>query len=492
MTTGDGVVDALPPELLILIIERVGSDEDLLRLASASRQLHNISIEALFTRHKVVPLDEDLRLSFSTPEAAIAVLSALATSLDVVGASLDSLTYDCGWVFDPKRLLKELHLLTRYVSKLASINQVTLRLAAPLPGWPRQWKDATEALLAAILSKSCSSIRINSSQMSSFHEQDVLSPWMAAIATKQSEWTKWYWPPPPETVQKDGKTSDLHTCAILTFPPFLRQFYLDTLKHNSDSLMDLTFMNIFGGGTDWDTLISNVSFPALQRLCVIYGVISRDVMVRFLVKHPTITSFEYHHIRYRTPTLKPVRYSFCEKLTDLTTSPEHILNFFPPPTKMRQLKNLTVKVDQSVRTAFHPLEDSFRRLAPFGGTLLLSLEISRPGLGFGIWFDAIPRLGTSFDPAARPESQLRCVEKLVVDNGDWGFTENFLRGLPAWLGLFPELTEVVLIQNSQRFMSSADPLEEEVLVKLARACPGLRSISVQGTIEWTHTFPRSS
>ncbi|CAA7260392.1 unnamed protein product [Cyclocybe aegerita] len=485
MTTG-----ALPPELLILIIERVDSDGDLLRLAGASRQLHSISIEALFARHKVVPLDKDLRLSFSTPEAAIAVLSALATSLDVVGASLDSLSYDCGWVFEPKRLLKELHLLTRYVSKLSSMNQVTLRLAAPLEGWPSQWKDRTVALLEAILSKSCRRIRIDSSQMSSFPDQDILSPWMTAIATKQSEWTKWYLPP---TVQRDSTTSDLHTCAVLTFPPFLRQFYLDTLKYNSDSLTDLTFKNIFGGGTDWDTLISNVSFPALQRLSVIYAVISRDVMVKFLIKHPTITSFEYHHIRYRTTPMKPVRNTLCENLTKLTTTPEHILNFFPPPTKLYQLENLTIKVDQLARPLFQPLEDSFRRLAPFGGTIQLSLEISRPGLGFGVWFDTIPRLGASFDPSARPETQLRCVKKLVVDNGNWGFAKNFLRGLPAWLGLFPELTEVVLIQNGLRYVSSElDPLEEELLVKLARACPGLRSISVKDTIEWTHSFPRSS
>ncbi len=46
---------------------------------------------------------------------------------------------------------------------------------------------------------------------------------------------------------------------------------------------------------------------------------------------------------------------------------------------------------------------------------------------------------------ARPESKLRCVETLVMDNGHWGFSDDRVTAhLPRWVVLFPQLRVLVL------------------------------------------------
>ncbi|KAF8959954.1 hypothetical protein BDZ97DRAFT_1835760 [Flammula alnicola] len=467
----------LPTELLLTIVDLVESDEDLLALATASRRFHNLSLHRYFSKHDFDPYSKELRLS--SIYGSLNNLAGLAIFLDLVGASVEHLSYDfqVGYT-EVQQLVKEVRLLTQYVAKLSSINRVSLRLASFASGDPKESREANILLLTTILARSCRDIRITASQLTSF---DDAGPKHMPPSSKPADWLKNYWPgqrPPPTNGSKH-----LKSCFVHTFPRFLRPFYFHMLRTNASVLTDLAFRNIFGGGTDWATMLAHLHFPHLRRLTIIYGVIPRDPLIKFLTKHPgTLTAFQYHHIRYEPPPKHPVRTSvlgpvFHDRLETLTTSSEHILNFLPPFSCMPKLKNVVIQVEELLNN-FIPLEGALQRLAACVNKITLTLEVTRTGLGFGVWFSNIFR-GNLLNAATRPESLLRCVETLVMDNGDWGFMDNhILARLPRWLGLFPELRALTLRGGGpgHKQLSPFDDhsLSASALIKTLReACPGL-------------------
>ena len=467
-----------PTELLLLIIDKIERDEDLLLLATASRLLHDLCLKEYFTRIEFDPTSKDLQLN--SQNGTLKNLAGLAIALDVVGASLDYLSYDFGYINHQAQLVQEVRLLVQFVRKLSSIDRVSLRLATHYEssGNPTEWRGRSIILLRDVLQKNCKNIHITTSQLSSFSEEpkSLRSP-------RPGDWLKGYWPDGVQPLTNRSKC--LQICSIQTFPTFLRPFYYHTLEFNASILTVLAFKNLFGSGNDWAVMMTNLHFPRLTRLAVNYGVIPRDPMIKFLVKHTSIADFEYHHIRYEPRPKHPARMnktSALERLHTLTTSPEHILNFLPPLGKMSVLTNITIIIQELV-TNFSSLDGALRCLTSCVNKITLSLEITRTGLGFGAWLDTIVRNG--LNSSGRPESQLGCVETLVMDNGDWGFTdEQILTRLPTWLRLFPALRVLTLKHGgtSPRPMSSFE--ESGVINALKDACPGVY-------IEWQNRVPAS-
>ncbi|KAH9485752.1 hypothetical protein JR316_0002667 [Psilocybe cubensis] len=465
--------DGLPLELVLAIIDRVEDDEDLLLLARASRLLNQFSLAAFFARNDFDPAPRSLLLG--TSDGSMKHLTGLVASLRTNGASLEHLSYDFGFINHTNHLIREVRLLRQFVSKLSTVDRVTLRLATYFTGDPNQWRSESIVLLRTVLQKSCKNIHITTSQLSSFYEEPktLRSP-------KPSEWLNNYWPEEVAPFLKES--GHLKTCFIQTFPTFLRPFYYHTLKCNASTLTDLSFKNIFGGGSDWATMIANIHFPRLTRLAIIYGVIPRQPLVKFLTKHPNIQELEYHRIRYDPVPKHPARLSSAvfEHLRSLVTTPEHILNFFPSMEKMVALTNLSIKIEEKV-TSFSALEGALKCLAGCVNKITLTLEVTRTGLGFGVWLNTIMRTG--LNSSGRPECRLQCVETLVMDNGDWGFTDDLiLSRLPSWIRLFPALRVLTLKKeasysalrsHSQSTLDGADSDSDSTLDRLKDACPGI-------------------
>ncbi|KAF8157585.1 hypothetical protein BJ912DRAFT_388996 [Pholiota molesta] len=465
----------LPTELLIAIVDHVDDDEDLLTLAVTSRRFHALSLNHYFRRYDFDPYSKEIEIDIAYGSHKI--LGGLSIFLDLVGASVERLSYDCGYCQDEVRMAKEVHLLTNYISKLSSVKRATLRLAMYGAGAASERRNVNIILLNTILGKCCSDVRVITSQLSSVNEEVKNMP----AYSKPADWLKDYWPPrhdPP-------RNQELKSCYIQTFPRLLRPFYFHTLGTNSASITDLAFKNIFGGGADWATMLAHLHFPRLRRFTVIYGVIQRDPFIKFLAKHPgTLTTFEYHHIRYeprpkhpaRSTALEPV---FRAALDTLTTSPEHITNFLPSLACMARLAAVTISIEELV-SSFSALEGALRHLAACARRITLTLAIVRTGLGLGAWFATILAARGGFADAARPERRLRCVETLVVDNGDWGFADGTMDVcLPRWVALFPELRALTLRGGRQAYKhlalvdvdDSGGPPDLVALVK--EACPGL-------------------
>ena len=469
----------IPTELLIRIIEEVESDEDLLALASASRRFHNLALADFFARHKFDPFSSELKLDAF--DGSRKILEGLAIYTDLEGSSIGQLSYNLGYTRGNLELLQEVRLLTRYVSKLSSVSYVTLTLAPQYSGDPREWKDMCVILFNTILARSCRGIHIMSSQLSSFHEEPKNMP----PSSKPVDWLKEYWPAghsPPNVGPKY-----LKSCFVQTFPRFLRPFYFHTFNTNAASITNLSFKNLFGGGADWATMLASLYFPNLQQFKVVYGVIARDPLVKFLARHPgTLTNFEYHHIRYDPRPKSPMRSGkslapvFQTSLETLTTSPEHIMNFVPPFSSLKRLRNVEIKIEELVTHSgnadFAALEGALCVLEGCTNRITLTLTITNMGLGFGAWF------GQTFAPGsravARPESKLRCVETLVMDNGHWGFADDrVMVHLPRWLVLFPQLRVLVLKggrHSHKIFAGDEDSTSGNTFVAaLKEACPDL-------------------
>ena len=456
----------LPTEILLSIIDQIELDEDLLVLAATSRLFHHLSLRSYFSRHDFDPTSNNLLLN--SYEGSFKIISALAISLDLHDTSIDSLVYDLGQEFlnRPDELVQEVRLLTRYLSKISTVGSVCIRLANYFPDQPKQWKEASLLLLSTVLSKSCRDIHIVTSSISSYE-----------TSQKPSDWTKNYW---PKTRPTGGH---LKIFSIQTFPQFLRQFYLHTLRANRYILRSLSFTRIFGGGDEWATMLANLHFPRLAKLHISFVVFPRDLLIKFITQHPTLAEFEYHHIRYIPPPKHPVRFKKgafgC--LHSLIVSPEHLLTFLPPLSQMPFLTEVVIKIDEMGPSSFVPLDHSLHRLAVCTNKITLSLEINRTGVGFGAWFHAIFRNG--LNPTERPERLLHCVEMLVMDNADWGFTDNVLAAqLPVWLKLFPAVRTLTLKCGGPQFRNMLT-LEEHggssasFLENLREACPELH-------IEW--------
>ncbi|KAF8911657.1 hypothetical protein CPB84DRAFT_1958036 [Gymnopilus junonius] len=471
------ILRGLPTELLIFIVDQVEADDDLLSLAETCRKFHDLSLKNYFDRNEFDPASRSVVL---TPyEGSLRNLAGLALSLDVIGTSIDHLSYDFGYLSNSDQLIKEVRLLTKYVDKLSSLNQATLRIASYYnSSTSTKWKRSTIALLNSILKKSCADIHIRTSQLSTFYE----GPKSLRIP-KPADWLKDYWPIGVNPQNNGAK--HLKVCHIQTFPTFLRPFYYHALQFNSTVLTDLSFRNIFGGGTDWGAMMLTLVFPHLARLTIIYGVIPRDPFVKFLTKHQNIKEFSYHHIRYDPRPKKPVRLekSVFDSLQTLTTTPEHILNFLPPMAKLPALTTVIIKIEELV-TNFSPLEGALRCLASCLNKITLTLEVTRTGLGFRVWLDAIVRNG--LNSSTRPEPLLHCVETLIMDNAEWGFADELIvLRLPVWLRLFPQLRALTLIDGgpairmSQSLADDRETSSPTFLETLKDACPGLY-------IEWRH------
>lgn len=452
----------LPTEILISIMDQVELDEDLLVLAATSRLFHHLSLCSYFSRHDFDPTSKNFLLN--SYEGSFKIISALAISLDLRDTSIDSLVYDLGQEFlnRPDEIVQEVCLLTRYVSRISTVGSVFIRLATYFPDQPKKWKEASLLLLSTILSKSCQDIHIITSSLSSYE-----------TPSKLSDWTKNYW---PKTRPAGGH---LKNFSIQTFPQFLRQFYLHTLCANKSILRSLSFTKIFGGGDEWATMLANLHFPRLAKLHISFVVFPRDLLIKFLTQHPTLSEFEYHHIRYKPPPKYPTRFKkgAFERLRTLTVSPEHLLTFLPPLSQMPFLTEVIIKIDEMGPSSFGPLDHSLRRLAVCTNKITLSLEINRTGVGFGAWFHAIFRNG--LNPTDRPERLLHCVEMLVMDNADWGFADNLLATqLPVWLRLFPAVRTLTLRCGGPQFRNMLT-LEENgsssasFLENLRLACPEL-------------------
>ncbi|KAF9558108.1 hypothetical protein CPC08DRAFT_23496 [Agrocybe pediades] len=457
--------EGFPTELLLLIIDKIEEDEDLLLLARASRLLHFLCMKEYFHRIGFDPVSKSLHLN--SQNGTLKNLAGLAISLDAVGTCLDYLSYDFGYINHQAQLVQEVRLLIQFIRKLKSIDKVYLRLAThyETTGNPSQWRARSIILLRDVLQRSCKNIHITTSQLSSFSEEpkSLRSP-------RPGDWLKNYW---PDGVKPDTKgTKHLKVLSIQTFPTFLRPFYFHALETNASVLTELSFKNIFGGGNDWGLMMANLQFPKLARLAVNYGVIPRDPMIKFLVRHPSIVDLEYHHIRYEPRPKHPARMSKTNALEcvhTLTTSPEHILNFLPPLNKLPALTSITIIIQELV-TNFSSLDGALRCLTACTNKITLALEITRTGLGFGAWLDMIVHTGL----AGRPELLLSCVETLVMDNGDWGFTDDeIISRLPTWLRLFPALRMLTLKHAGAgaRYGSSVD--ESGVLSALKEECPGV-------------------
>ncbi|KAF9478108.1 hypothetical protein BDN70DRAFT_880367 [Pholiota conissans] len=435
----------LPTELLIAIVDQVEADEDLLTLAITSRQLHALSLHRYFTNYDFDPNSTEIEIhSFNESRY---VLRALALSLDVVGRSIERLSYDCGYSQDPEQMTREVQLLTEYISKLASVRRASLRIALNSNGNVKKRRDAYIVLLNTILEKRCSDIRVLASQFAptTYESKDM------PRHTKPREWVKDYWP----VHHNPPRTQHLTSCLIQSFPRFLRPFYSHTLSINSTCITELTFKNVFGGGADWSTMLAHLRFPRLHRLTVTYGVIPRDPFIKFLTKHPNILSyFEYHHIRYEPHPKNPVRRValetiFKDSLETLTTSSEHINNFFPSFAVFSHLTDITINIEEHI-SIFSSLEGALTQLAACVNKITLTLAISGTGLGFSSWFMKVFAPETWTSASARPETKLHCVETLIMDNGNWGFAGALiLTHLPRWIVLFPELRALTL-RSSQR------------------------------------------
>lgn len=465
--------EGLPLELVLAIIDRIEDDEDLLLLAGASRLFNELSVATYFARNGFNPAPRNLLLG--TSDESMKHLAGLAVSLGTCGAPLEHLSYDFGFINHTDHLIREVRLLRQYVTKLSTVDRVSLRLATYFTGDPNQWRSESIILLRTVLQKSCRNIHITTSQLSSFYEEPktLRSP-------KPSDWLNNYW---PDAVEPSTKESNhLRTCYIQTFPTFLRPFYYHTLKCNAATLTDLSFKNIFGGGSDWATMMTNIHFPRLTRLAIVYGVIPRQPLVKFITKHPNIQELEYHHIRYDPVPKHPTRlnHTVFEDLRSLVTTPEHILNFLPAMAKMLALRNITIKIEEKV-TSFSALEGALKCLAACVNKITLTLEVTRTGLGFGVWLNTIMRTG--INSSGRPESRLECVETLVMDNGDWGFTDDVtLARLPSWIKLFPALRVLTLKGEAspaglrsltQLALDGADSASDSILDTLKDACPGI-------------------
>ncbi|KAF8161488.1 hypothetical protein B0H34DRAFT_701156 [Crassisporium funariophilum] len=484
------ILHVLPPEILLVITQELETDKDLLVLATTCQQFNYLSLQTFFLKHKFDPHSKSVHLQ--SLDGSLYKLPGLAISLSLWGTSLEHLYYDFGYVYSPRRLISGMRLLTQYVSKLSTVDCATLRLTAPPLMDSAEWTEASITLLDTILEKFCKNLHITTSQPKSSqsfqqYAEATLDPWTTSLTTKKSNLLR------SIRARQSGKaTQHLKVCSIQTFPPFLRPFYLQLLRSNALALTDLYFKYIFRGGTDWATLITNIRLPSLKRFTVEFGVISREALVKFLSKHPHITSFKYHHIKYQplTKNAPRLKNGIFDHLEKLITSPEHILNFFPSMDRMPALITVVIVIEEHIPD-FSAVEGALRCLALCVNRIELSLQIVRTGLGFEAWLEAIARQGPGLSSNTRPERSLHCVERLIIDNGNWGFTENLLARLPSWMGLFPALRHLTLRDGGPGFRLIS--LDEKCaslpfVAKLKLSSKQLLSFSVLGKSEWSHDF----
>ncbi|KAF9486084.1 hypothetical protein BDN70DRAFT_870599 [Pholiota conissans] len=437
----------LPTELLIAIVDHVETDADLLTLARTSRNFHTISLERYFRKYDFNPFSKSIEIHSS---ASREVLVGLGASLDVMGRSIQLLSYDSGFTQDPTKMMKEIRLLTNYISKLSCIQCASLHVGINRLGLEKERQELCLVFLNTILAKRCDDVSIFASQSLLMNTEPQNIPNRSA----PPEWTRRYWPaghePPKEQHLKNG--------FVHGFPRFLRPFYYHTFRTNSMTITNLSFRNIFEGGTDWAAMLVYLFFPHLRNFVLVNSIIPRDPFVKFLAKHQgTISEFRYQNVQYvpvpESPALSDdLVPTFRYTLEKLMTAPEHINSLMPSFASLSRLKYVLINIEE-VPNRFDEVEDALRRLAGCTNKITLDIRVVVPdrpqvgmGMGIGTWLRKIFAPPVDISAASRPERNLRCVENLLIDNGAAGFGgDSIVTHLPGWIRLFPELKDLTLL-----------------------------------------------
>jgi hypothetical protein len=413
-----------PNELLILIFQEAPCN-DLVSLAAVSHRLHDLALEVLFKRHNIDTTSKDISLGLK--HNTIGGLPGLAIALSVANASLTHLHCDLTTKFDsPTTMIREARELTRFVSKLAGVQQVSLQLMHPLIS---EWEEVLLELLDTILLKSCTSLSVKNLESSTYSGGERSEPPFPPLAWPASAVLACF----RYFFEKPRPISRLTSCNIQTLPRFLIPFYENAL--NTSSITSLSFKHIFNA-KEWAAFSEKIYLPNLEHLAITHGALNTQSLETFLIRHSSIVSLDLRHNSLMP--LHPPRLprGILPRLAKLQTSPDYLTRYFPDMGTFPAM----VSIISSIGNRHHRTGDFMACIGTCRNGITLSLTI-----GYRISLE--PWLREEISRwSMEPTGNLHCVKALELDNGPHqpGFGDTTLALIAQWLALFPAVEHITI------------------------------------------------
>lgn len=429
-------------ELIIYILEKHLPDDGLLTLACVSRQFHHVALKILFHRYNV-DLDSE-SISLQHKDHSIRTLPWLNMPLSTDEKSLVRLS--CELIRDftrapPESVISEARWLARYASRLSRVEEVDLRvMTCPF----EEWEEIILDLLNTLLLKSCTKLSVRTLESNHI---------LFGIPSSQGKtWSSYIL----GFFARRKSFPSLKTCHIQGLPYYIRPFFQQTL--NAAAITEVSFEYI-EDSSGWEDFCEQITLPALARLSVTHCAILAKTVLKFLLRHPSIIAFEFHHNTVWTLQLPRLPEGMLPRLAELkmTVDLYYVEYFFPALHTLPTLSWVELGLG-SKGYGFEDADAILGGLVPCLADITLCIKFEHLE-GIEAWLESGVRLGDQSVMAC-----LSCVKVLKLKLGMPRPRRSVLSDaavavLPRWLALFPQLKNISMADRCFRTPpSSSDPL----------------------------------
>ncbi len=468
-----------PVELLALIVEHVSDHEDLHVLAKASRDFNFLAVEKIRSKYNFYPRDDVLILDNHT----MSILPTLAISLSMFGARLHYLKCDLTNTRSGQEMLEQTTSLLNFISILSSVYGASFYF---FNTGAKEWEDTMTMVLNSLADKSCSNVHIKSLTRSATLTSRnskltaLLQKFSLPSVVKKRKNSKAAWP--------DNTSNEIETCYLQTLPTFVQPLFLYRLN-TSSRLTTLTFRYIYNY-QEWDEFILHLNLPHLTTLTVSHCIITGDAFTTFLIRHPTITSLDFHHNTFLRNNPLTLPAGILPRLNSLRMSSVYLARYFPSLATFPQLTTVILPAGDMTRDSTGAAV-ALQALVPCANDITLCLEFTYVQ-SLGNWLrDSLMRAedaGSIILGNSEPTRQLHCVKALKLDSRLIAYsTDSVVDLLARWLCLFPALDWVYITRPClPRVFTREQFWEFEKII--ARGSPSIRNINVEATDFSTWTW----
>jgi hypothetical protein len=485
-----GLLD-LPNELLIPIFKDLPSS-DLLSLAFLSRRLHLLVLPAYLASIGVLDDHQYSQSNISLHSKTFPALGVLRKSLYITSVA----HLCCHFPTADVGVLREVREIHRFVSRLSSIDEVTLEFDRYYSRRSNialtEWTTAFGDLLKSVSDKSCKSLTLRYGDHPSLAFAPVKpdpfkrkSPWPSIIINKCRKFLgkdrlvsviNFHLSLHPEIAAFASSNVPIsivgdHAKAVLP---------LNALTGSRITNLTLQYMKL--SPQIWAAILSCITLPALARLHVSSCHIAFADLASFLSRHPTISALEFRYVGTDQPSSHSLKFTL-PNLRELTA--ELGLVAFLLSAKLPSLESVSIPLNFTYKSHEKVLAEFSRVFAGVGNRknqIALHLEIS---MDFDTNDGELPLVKGEKDGKIEPWQYL---VKTVAFNTSVRYsslTEAKLVFLPQWLGRWFVALEEVSVGHCCTCLRCAyhvpSTAERDALKQMLRdACPNLKIVIMNG------------
>lgn len=456
-------MDSLPSELLMDLLTRMGLRE-LCSLSATSRRMNELIINLGLKRYGFHNPSKALLFSGQKWDA----LPLLRLAVSMKPTQLLSCVFPQGPQGNIFQTVTGIH---RILANMPSVEKMIITFTEPGVSNQMRPVERTKAFEAILnlfdtaMKKGCASLEV-------FHDcYPVYNPPKVQSFRPLGQLSRTRPPHSSETKPSELKLRSFEIQSRMLLRPPLADwthYILNTAPITSLILRKLDFQP-----DRWRSFLQNTTLSQLTHLAIDATGLDLGDLVRFLLRHPLLTSLEILDREYlwnpswaRRPLLKAKL-----SITHLQASPTTLYTLL---YHQKLFENIaTVTASSRLPCTFVAVEALFLALSAYTNDISLTLTLSPSAEGLERWMRTI----IDQAPKSRIERKLTCVRTLRLD-AELGacYTYHTIAMLPEWVALFPNVrtVEVGCSAVSSLFEHEMGMWED----KFRETCPGLEQIRV--------------